>query len=74
MFKVCDIAKTKNEEIARFIGGKIDIATELAANKGYLDTILKKCSYSIFDIELHSSTIDSGLNKGLKANKTLFFS
>lgn len=49
LFKVCNITIDKNEEITRFISRKMDTATELVANKIYLEKISKKDYDSTFD-------------------------
>lgn len=72
LFKACNIAKTKNKEIAKLISKKIVVTVKLVVNKVYLETILQKSFNLTSDIKLSISSIDLSLDKGLKTDKILF--
>lgn len=71
MFEGCGIAKAKNGETVRFISEKVEVTTELAANKVYLDIILEESLDSNFNTESLNSSVDLGLDIDLQANKIL---
>lgn len=72
MFKACDIAKAKDEETARFISKRVDVA-KLVKNLAYLKTILEEKSNSTFNDELGGSSVDLSSDISMEAKKTLSY-
>ncbi len=73
MFEACGIAEAKDEETARFISRKVDVAAELAENQAYLEIISEEGSISNSNDKSGGSGIDLGSDISVEVKEALSF-